>query len=169
MILLLAYGNELRGDDGAGLALGEAILETLHALSIPAECLRTPQLLPEHAEGIARRGVDAVVFCDTEDARTSASAKIRIRRLEPDGSASPAGHAFRPETLLAFTRALYGRIPPAWLITIPGWKFDHGSQKSRETETFLQDCSPVAEELLEEIVVTAGTQTESRSVHTLNR
>ena len=39
-----------------------------------------------------------------------------------DGVALPA-HASNPQSLLALARALYGKAPPAWLVTVAGTDF----------------------------------------------
>jgi hydrogenase maturation protease len=152
MILILAYGNELRGDDGAGLALGEEIETAFKALSIPCELIRTRQLLPEHAEEIARPNVEAVVFCDTRDCRDLTEAKVEIRRTLAEATATPAGHSFSPQALLATARSLYRATPPAWLVTVPGWSFDHGSQWSDKTAGLFLSLSPLVGALLAEIL-----------------
>ena len=58
-LLVIGYGNTLRGDDGVGPKVAEAV----EALQLPGvRTLVCQQLSPEHAEPISRARV--VVFVD---------------------------------------------------------------------------------------------------------
>ena len=53
MILIIAYGNPLREDDGAGLVLAEKLETLLRRLAIETRRVEMQQLLPELAAEIA--------------------------------------------------------------------------------------------------------------------
>ena len=55
--LIIGYGNTLRGDDGAGRRVVEALADTLP----PGAAVSLHQLTPEWAETISH--VDHVIFC----------------------------------------------------------------------------------------------------------
>ncbi|MEZ4766952.1 MAG: hypothetical protein R2844_00805 [Caldilineales bacterium] len=65
MILIIAYGNSLREDDGAGLVLAEKLEPLLRRFAVDARRIETQQLLPELAAEIAASQPHAVVFVDT--------------------------------------------------------------------------------------------------------
>ncbi|HSN77979.1 MAG TPA: hydrogenase maturation protease [Anaerolineae bacterium] len=134
MILLIAYGNELRQDDGAGLRLAELMARRWQAVSTPLRHLTVQQLTPELALEIADPGVTAVVFVDTRavapgDEATGAAEAVTVTPLAaPDASSPSLGHHFQPDVLLAYAALFLENqpAPPAWLATVPGVAFDHG-------------------------------------------
>jgi hydrogenase maturation protease len=110
-LLVIGYGNELRGDDG----VGPKIVAALEAMQLPGVCtLACHQLAPELAEPVARAG--RVVFVD---AAVDEPRKVQLRPLQPAASSRLLTHAADPRTLLALARDLFGRCPAAWLLTIP--------------------------------------------------
>ncbi len=112
-ILIIAYGNEFRGDDGAGPALGHL----LEARPIPsARTVVCHQLVPELAEPLSR--VPYAVFVD---ARTpDGDPRPHLRRLNASDGESPGiGHVSNPGDLLALSAFLYGSAPAAWLLSLP--------------------------------------------------
>jgi hydrogenase maturation protease len=151
MILILAYGNNLRSDDGAGLVLGEKIFRHWSTGGIPCRLIQAHQLLPEHAEEIAKPDIDAVVFCDTAEEEQSRPQKITFRRVSPAANATPAGHFFSPEGLLATSLTLYHAEPPSWIITIPGSDFQHGEEFSPEVKQLILDFQPSVNPIVEAI------------------
>lgn len=130
MILLIAYGNPLRQDDGAGLRLAERMAEHWHDAGTPLRHAAVQQLAPELAVEVAAPGVGAVVFVDTRaELPGSAAAGVIVSSLGPASPASPSlGHHTDPQVLLAYAGLLLdGRpAPPAWLVTTPGVEFRHG-------------------------------------------
>jgi hydrogenase maturation protease len=128
MVLLIGYGNELRGDDGAGLRLAERMAERWQAAGTPLRHVAVQQLTPELALEIAAPEVAAVVFVDTRAAARLGEA-VEITPLTPPEAATPSlGHHFQPDVLLAYAALLLeGRpAPPAWLVTVPGVAFGLG-------------------------------------------
>ena len=150
MILIIAYGNNLRRDDGAGLALGAALSRLWSAQGKPTRLLQTHQLLPEHAEEISRADVEAVVFCDASRPAGKENKTLSIRPVQPAAREVAPGHFLSPESLLVYAAVF--RVPsPAWLITIPGTDFNHGEGFSADTAELLQHPGPAAQALLEQI------------------
>ena len=124
--LIIGYGNTLRGDDGAGPRVAEAVA----ALNLPGvRALPCPILTPELADPISQAG--AVIFVD---AAVDAPHKVRFRKLRPAKSAQIMAHAASPATLLALARGVFGRAPKAWWLTIPAMTFDFGADFSPETQ-----------------------------------
>jgi len=123
-LLIIGYGNPLRGDD----AVGFEAAERLGGLALH-------QLTPELMEPISRAG--RVVFIDAKAGGEPGA--IEERLLTP---ASATGAAFThhatPEALLAGALTLYGRCPPATLITITGDDFEIGRPLSAPVRQALE-------------------------------
>lgn len=115
MNLVIGFGNPLRGDDGAGPSVAEAV----HRRRDDVQVLTPQQLLPEHAEVIARAHV--VVFVDAADGPTPGAVDCRALRAAPD---LVPDHAMTPQGILALAHSAYGADPEAWLVTVQGARFD---------------------------------------------
>jgi hydrogenase maturation protease len=125
-LLIIGYGNPLRGDDGFGYRAAERI----------PGAVAVHQLTPELMDPIARAG--RVLFLDA--AADGVPGEIRRRELHP----SPAGaftHHATPEALLAGALTLYGRAPCAEILTVCGADFSLST-----------DLSPAVEAALETVV-----------------
>ena len=110
-ILVIGYGNTLRGDDGVGPRVAEAVSH----LCLPGvRTLICPLLSPELADPISR--VDKVIFVD---AAVDASQQVQWRKLEPNATSQIMAHAADPRTMLALARDVFGHVPEAWWLTIP--------------------------------------------------
>jgi hydrogenase maturation protease len=121
-LVVLAWGNESRGDDG----LGPAFLAAAEALADPPGLATTFvgdfQLQPEHAVDLD--GVDLALFVD---ASRTAPAPFGFRRVEPERSATFTTHGLSPGAVLDAFAATFGRAPPAaFELAIPGASFELG-------------------------------------------
>ncbi|MCX7626153.1 MAG: hydrogenase maturation protease [Candidatus Sumerlaeaceae bacterium] len=135
-VLVVGYGNPLRGDDRVGWVvaarLGEILGEELCAVRT------VQQLLPELAEELTH--YDVVVYVDA--CANDEPGGVRIRELVTPqcGSQAPSTssgvgrgsftHHVGPRELLALCHALYGRVPRAFLVTIGGADFGFTEQLS---------------------------------------
>ena len=135
MILIIAYGNTLREDDGAGLVLAEKLESLLRRFAIDVHRVEVQQLLPELAAEIAGHQPDGVVFVDTRVAIAYDEA-VSVQPVPVDSNASPSlGHQLTPATVLTYTGALFDAVEqPAWLVTVPGWQFGFGEDLSTNSE-----------------------------------
>ena len=119
-LLLIAYGNELRGDDAAG----PLVAETVTGWAVAGlRILTAQQLTPELADPISQ--ADAVVFVDARLGEVGQS--TTLSPLSPDSGGDFSAHRSNPASLLALSQALFGRCPPAWMLTIPALAFDYGA------------------------------------------
>jgi len=124
--LVIGYGNTLRGDDGVGPRVAEAVA----ALNLPGvRTLICQQLSPEHAAPISL--AQTVIFVD---AAVDAPQEVQLRRLEPKDTSQLMAHAADPRTMLALSRDVFGHVPQAWWLTIPAVKLD-----------FTEDLTPEAQ------------------------
>ena len=126
MILVIPYGNPLRGDD----AVGWRVAEKLNSKDLDENCRISPvhQLTPEIAEEISHS--HAAIFVDA-----SAEGKpgnIDCRELEPsDETDAFTYHSLTPSRLLALSDNLYGQQPKAaYLVTLTGENFSFGDDLS---------------------------------------
>lgn len=149
MLLIIAYGNPLRRDDGAGLRLGEMLEATCRVARIPVERLAVQQLTPELTLEMAREGVTAIAFVDTRvigPAETDPT--IEIAQIVASPTSPAVGHHFDPGALLAYVHLLYGQQPVAWRLTIPGVDFNHGEGFSPTTQAILTASSGTLDDFL---------------------
>ncbi len=123
-LLIIGYGNELRGDDAAGpLAARELADRGFDALAVH-------QLMPELAERIAAARV--VVFLDADASVTPG--EVLVEPLALTGEHPPLGHYASSAGLLSLVRLVYGASPDAWLVRIGVETFDFGEALSAAAE-----------------------------------
>lgn len=134
--LVIGYGNPLRGDDGVGWAVVEALDGTLAAAQTAAQKAAQQtavsthvghQLLPELSEPIS--DADHVIFVDAAVSGSPGQIAETTVTPAPPGP-NPFTHHLTPSGLLAMARDVYGRLPLATLITITGHDFSFSEQLS---------------------------------------
>jgi hydrogenase maturation protease len=129
-LLVIGYGNTLRGDDGVGPKVAAAVA----ALKLPGvRTLICHQLSPEHAGPVSQ--ADTVVFVD---AAVDAPKEVQLRPLKPGESSQLMTHAADPRTMLALARDVFGHAPQAWWLTIPVTSLEFSETLSAEAE---QGCA----------------------------
>jgi hydrogenase maturation protease len=113
-VLVIGYGNTLRGDDGIGPAVAEAVVEMgLPGVRVLVEHQLTPELAADLAESRLTVFVDAAV----------GDKAVTAVRLVAATAGEVMTHAVDPSGLLALALAAYGRTPEAWLVTAAGADF----------------------------------------------
>lgn len=113
-ILIIGFGNLLRGDDG----VGPRVAETIARWNRPGVLtLAVHQLLPEMAEALSNSRF--AIFVDADLSRNSNFESVRVTPLTPCSTASPLGHVSNPAQLLALAQDVIGRCPAACLIRVP--------------------------------------------------
>lgn len=126
-ILVIGYGNTLRGDDGVGPRVAEGVakwgLPTVRALGVH-------QLTPELAEPLA--AADLAIFVDARVPQ--ADATVRVEPLAPAAHMAAISHSGDPRSLLGLARIAFGRSPRAWSITIPANATSIGTHLSLTAE-----------------------------------
>lgn len=117
-LLVIGYGNRLRGDDAAGPVVADRLAARgIHAIAVH-------QLTPELAELVA--AADQVVFVDAAVDATG------CERVEPVAGRAPLHHVRAPAEVLHLAEAVYGRCPPAWLVRVSAVSFEFGAGMSAE-------------------------------------
>ena len=141
--LVIGYGNTLRGDDGAGPRVAEAVSASEGPfLSVIA----AHQLTPEMAYDVA--SAECVIFVDAS-ADTEQTA-VLVRSVEADGLPFQGAHSSSPEGLLTMARDAFERTPTAWLVTIPARNFEIGKEFSEVTQRALDQAIQVVLRLVGE-------------------
>lgn len=126
-LLVIGYGNTLRGDD----AVGRRVAEALQELRLPGvRVLSCDLLTPELADPVSK--ASRVIFVD---ASLELTKTVQLRAVEPAECSQILGHTAEPSTLLALARDLFGSTAQAWWLTIPVSNMELGeimSKKARE-------------------------------------
>jgi hydrogenase maturation protease len=124
-VLVIGYGNTLRGDDAAGIRAAELIAKRHPEI----ECVCMHQLMPELAEQIAES--DIVFFLDADVLAAQPIVRLVEPGLETD---QPRTHFISPESLLRLSQQLYQRIPlKAYIVGIPASQFEFSEELSEQT------------------------------------
>ena len=156
VLLVIGYGNTLRQDDQAG----PTVAELIEARALPGvRTLVCAQLSPEHAEAVA--AARAVVFVDAQQAGPYATISLQV--VPPGESSQVTTHAAEPWTLLALAREVYGRVPPAWLLTVPAESFGFGAEISAVTRWGIGEAVEQVMALARKTPVETGTPSSGTS------
>jgi hydrogenase maturation protease len=113
-VLIVGYGNALRGDDGVGWHAAARLAGDPRLAG--AEVLARHQLTPELATDVARASLVVLV-----DARADGGApgSVSVRRLQPPHDAAPGwSHHLDPAALAGLAGVLYGAVPPVVLVSV---------------------------------------------------
>ena len=130
-ILVVGYGNTLRGDDG----IGQIIADKIEELKIPnVETLALHQLTPDLAGSCSEyRGI---IFIDaSEDVSQN---EVQVFDLSPAEEAAQIEHAMTPQNLLRLSKDLYSAFPPSFCIVIPARKFEFSEELSPVTKASIE-------------------------------
>ena len=152
-VLIVAYGNRDREDDGAGWHILNKLASYLELPTpqFPGDRVLSPsgryellylfQLLPEMAEDLLDYA--QIIFIDAHN-----SEQLPDLSFEPVGPStrhSAFTHHMSPEELLEISRAISGQVLNAWLLSVRGYSFQ-----------FKEVLSPATEKLTEKAFFTLG-------------
>jgi len=139
-VLVIGYGNTLRGDDAAGVKAAQLISQ--HHPEIICVCMH--QLMPELAEQIAE--CDIVFFIDAQKDITQPNVQLIEPSIEAD---QPRTHFISPESLLTLSQQLYQHTPAkAYLVGIPASQFEFSEELSARTQQAVNECCAMVEKYL---------------------
>lgn len=126
-VLVIGYGNPLRGDDGVGCIVAEEVAKYLCDPESKIQVIACHQLNPELAEAVA--DTRAVIFVDASVELKAG--EVKVAAVTPDRF-SPAAitHQMQPSALLATASELFGQAPPAIAVLIGAKSFDPGMSLS---------------------------------------
>jgi hydrogenase maturation protease len=127
-VLIIGYGNPLRGDDGLGCAVAE-LLER----SFPRQKVRVincHQLTPELAEPISQAAL--VIFIDA--CQNRAAGVLDCHSIEHAASDQKLNHHATPEQLLEWAGMFFGNRPLAYAITVGGENWGYSQRLSPKVQ-----------------------------------
>jgi hydrogenase maturation protease len=164
-VLIVAYGNPLRSDDGIASRAADAIQGRFPESEV--EILRLHQLAPEVADAIQNR--ELVLFVDAaciESAKDSRAGEISVREVFGNGTGEPLPghftHAYSPAKVLDLGRELYGATPKACVITAAGENFEHGECLSIPVAKALPDLTARVEQMVEDALSKPRTTKDTK-------
>jgi len=155
MILIIGYGNPLRGDDAIGQRIAERI--SRHSTRYEVRVLTAYQLTPELVEPISH--AQLVVFIDARVDQVVG--EILLETVEPLHGAGAFTHNVSPAALLGAARILYGVTPDGLLISIAGTSFDYSGELSPELSLML----PMMTKQVQDIIDTHARATIEKETH----
>jgi hydrogenase maturation protease len=118
-VLVIAYGNPLRCDDGVAWQAAE---EIRRKLASRVEIICSHQLTPELAEEASR--ADVVIFLDATG--NGNPGKVVCQTVSAEPMQARFSHHLTSAQVLALCAQLYQAKPRGFLISISGKCFDHG-------------------------------------------
>jgi hydrogenase maturation protease len=152
-VLILAYGNPLRSDDGLAWRAADALQARLRTPEV--EILRLHQLAPELAETVSR--AHFVIFVDAA-CPGGEPGEIRLREIRRGDAELVNGfsHIVSPAAVMSLAAKLYGASPRAFSATVTGHNFDHGESLSPAVAAALPVLVGRIELLLRPFLADAG-------------
>jgi len=123
-VLIIGYGNPLRGDDALGWRVTERLRELVQSPEI--EILTLHQLMPELMETLSE--AELAIFVDAGEG--APPGELTERLIEAGIAAGAFTHHATPEALLAGARSLYGRAAEGVLFTVTAADFSLGAELS---------------------------------------
>jgi len=129
-VLILAYGNPLRSDDGVAWRAADELEKKLSGADVDVEIRRCHQLAPELAETISHS--EAVIFVDAAASGrgNGQPGDVRCTAIGPPEGKVRFSHQLSPGAAMELARQLYGASPRAYVVTLTGECFDHGEALS---------------------------------------
>ncbi len=125
-VLILGYGNPLRGDDGLGWHAARILAETEVAEGV--KVLPCAQLTPDLAESVSQ--AECVIFIDASV--QDPPGQLSCRPLTPADARDKAfAHDLTPESLLRWAKELYGATPAGILISLGAEDLEFGEGLSQ--------------------------------------
>ncbi|MDJ0711295.1 MAG: hydrogenase maturation protease [Woeseiaceae bacterium] len=141
-LIVFAWGNESRGDDGIGPWLARRLI----ALDRPGlVVIEDHQLNIEHVMDFA--GSTPLLFID---ASVSIEAGIRLERIEASSDGNFSTHAISPQALLNVYRETSGTEPPrSYLLHVAGDSFGLGESLGDKGRAAAESAWAFLKELLD--------------------
>ena len=145
-VLIVAYGNPMRSDDGVGWIVADELRRKLTSPKV--QVLQLVQLLPEVAESLSR--VDIAIFvdasCDGEPG------EVRCLSVTPPPANVQFSHQLSPADLLGLASRLYGATPQAFCVSLTGQCFEHGEKLSESAAAHLPKLALKVEQLTNQVL-----------------
>ena len=135
-ILIIAYGNPLRGDDSVGWHAAERLYQKHFEPSV--HIITCHQLTPELVEDLF--GAELVIFIDASAVDPPGSIVCRTK-LYDCNDPRIVTHNLTPDRLICFARKQFGVTPRAMIYTVGGASFGFDERLSAPVERALDDLT----------------------------
>lgn len=145
-VAVLGYGNPSRGDDALAPLLLEHIQQKLNKHLIPDcfDLIDDFQLQIEHT--LDMQGRSQILFID---ASMNAKEPFEFSRIHAAQDDSISSHALSPVALLSvYEQVHHEPAPSAFLIAIPGYRFELGEALSPKAEANLHQAVEFCDQIL---------------------
>jgi len=127
-VLIIGYGNVLRGDDAVGPYVAESLREDPRLDG--AQIISCPQLTPELAEDVG--SADLVVLIDAR-VDDGPPGTVRLDPIAPGERPPPsASHLVDADELVDLARAVFGASPTVMGVSVGSVRFGFGEELSSE-------------------------------------
>jgi hydrogenase maturation protease len=138
-VVVLAWGNEARGDDGIGPALAAHVQANWPSAALVVD----DQLQIEHALDLKDRSLALFI-----DAGHGTPAPYRFYETSARSGLTHTSHALTPESVLDVARRIGVTAPPSFVLCIPGERWELGDALSGEAEERLGLARGLVDRLL---------------------
>ncbi len=128
-VLILGYGNTMRGDDALGIHAAHA-LHDFYCTDGGIRVLATSQLTFDLAEDLSQ--ANFILFIDA--ATSGLPGEIHVEEVQPADEKVRFTHHWTPRTLLMVCKQLYGKAPTALSLTMAVSSSEMGMGLSQEIE-----------------------------------
>ena len=156
-VLLVAYGNPLRSDDGVAWHAADLLSHKFPESEVEILCLH--QLGPELAETV--RHFELVLFLDAsrlDDAENIRPGDVRATEISAKsggtGERAHFSHVYSPPMILDLASKLYRSSPKSFVVTVAGESFDHGDCLSPSVTVALPKFVERVDQLVREFLST---------------
>jgi hydrogenase maturation protease len=158
-VLVIAVGNESRGDDAMAILLLKRLAQWLEGRGSPqCELLEEFQLQVEHAVDMLER--ELVLFID---AGVGMKQPCSFTRVEAEGDHTLFSHALSPKALLdAYVRVYQSAPPPSFVLCVGGEEFELGAPPGRNAERHMELAFGLLKELFAQTSVCAWEALRAR-------
>ena len=131
-VLVVGYGNPLRGDDAAGPRVAELLAADGRISGARIEARH--QLTPELAADVAAARL--VVLVDARENEGGVAGEIRVEQVA-DRRRPLGSHVVDASALVELAEQLYGHAPPVVVISVSAERFDVGTDLSPAVASML--------------------------------
>ncbi len=130
-VLIIGYGNPLRGDDGVGWRAAQSLERC--GLGNDVEVLTCHQLTPELAHKVSSSR--EVLFVDAEVGNEPG--RISCYPVTPQTPPGSFSHQLSPDAVMGLAEELYGASPRGFIFKVCGEDFEIGEVLSKRVEAVL--------------------------------
>jgi hydrogenase maturation protease len=149
-VLIIGYGNTMRGDDGVGWFAARALSATGDMFNMKS--IVCQQLTPELAKDISES--ECTIFIDASIGECPGA--VLIHTLSYDCILLQSmSHDINPEALLLLSFELYASRPVAYMITVEGESFDYEEKLSPRVKEALPRVLNYVRMIAEEFTVSS--------------